>query len=108
MRSFSPQLIFRNSFGYFLVGLAFFIFIYGIIPVNALHLQPKTANWLGIVCLLNSQLFSWIALIKGIRSVKIKENSFASFASDVIAIVGSSIIILLFIYISGLFILWYS
>ena len=92
---------------YFLSGVGLFAFAFEGIANNDFELSQQTAQWAAIACLLFSQFFSWIAVVKGIRLVKNREAAFGSFALNVISIIGSSLIILLFIYLSILLLQWH-
>jgi hypothetical protein len=91
--------MFHKPVGYFLIGLTLFLLVFGVLTSNTFGMPQVTMDWLSIVCLLVSQLFAWMAVIKGIRLNKKKEKGFAL---NLAAIIGSSVIILLFVYWLGL------
>jgi hypothetical protein len=87
--------MFRKPIGYFFIGLALFLFVFGILTTRSILLPNGVANWLAFVSFLTSLLFSLLAVIKGIRLFRRKENGLAL---NLVAIIGSSLIILFFIY----------
>jgi len=52
-------------------------------------------NWLSVIGLLISFVFSVLAAVKGVREIKNKENSFIY---NLIAIIGSTLILMFFIF----------
>jgi hypothetical protein len=91
--------MFRKPIVYFLIGLSLFLLVLEPLSYNIFRSPQNDANiWIALVCLCASQLFVWVALIKGFRLVRMKERGFAL---NLITIIGSSIIILLFIYWSS-------
>jgi hypothetical protein len=86
--------MFRKPIAYFIIGLVLFLLFYGMLT-GSLRLFKTAGNWILIGCLLVSQFFSWMAVIKGFKLSKKKEGSFIL---NLIAFVGSLLIILLFIY----------
>jgi hypothetical protein len=87
--------MFHKPIGYFLIGLILFLLAIGILNFSAVLIGQVAANWLAIVCLLASQLFVWMAVIKGIGSIKRKENGSIY---NLIAVIGSVSIIILAMY----------
>ena len=79
---------------YFLIGLSLFIGVFAIIAFSPFGFMDTSADWLAFACLFLSALFSLFALIKGIRLIRKKENSFIL---SLVSVIGSSVIIVLFI-----------
>jgi hypothetical protein len=85
----------KRPIGDFLIGLTLLILAFKGARFFRLFLPSTAINWLCLVCFLLSFVFALLAVIKGVKEIKIKENSFVF---NLIAILGSTLILIISIF----------
>jgi len=76
----------------FLISLILLIVIFQVSYHIPLNLPARLSNWLRSIGIILSFIFSFLAVTKGVKKIKSKENSFIY---NLIAIIGSTIILII-------------
>ena len=66
------------------------------------NLSPAKFRWVTSVFALTSYFLAWLAVVRGVKQIKNKKNSFLY---NLIAIIGSTLIVIVFTYLIILFII---
>ena len=97
--------MFKKPIRLFLLGLTLFVLAFGVFDSGRLPLPPRVASWAGLISLFLSLLLALSAVIKGVRQIKRKENGFIY---NLIAIIGSILILILLIFWGALLLSLYT
>ena len=79
----------------FIVSLIIVIFVFQLSYFIPLNLPTRLSNWLRLLGLIVSFLFYIKAVLKGVKQIRSKENSFIY---NLIAIIGGTLIFLVIIF----------